>query len=270
MLHIVCALKPEARPLLDHFGLRALPRASRIYHNAEAHVSLTLSGIGKSAAARAVTRTCACFKADKSHAWLNLGIAGHAGLPVGQAVIIKKVTDAESGRTWFPSRVFPVTIPALDLITLDEPGSDYREELFDMECTGFFRAASDIATLELAQALKIISDNPDEPMDNVNPALAGRLVQQNLPVIEEIVEQLLALSKLLQGLNGPDPDYHAITRQRHFTVSQHHQLRSVLRKWRALQTDDRGPAELVTGEKTAAGVLRFLQDELDKTPVRLV
>ena len=67
--------------------------------------------------------------------------------------------------------------------------------------------------LELAQALKIVSDNADEPMDGVKPALVSRLVQQNLPVIEETAEQLLALSKLLQDLNNPDPDYHAITRQ---------------------------------------------------------
>ena len=211
MLHIVCALKPEARPLLDRFGLRALPDAPRIYHNAGANISLTLSGIGKSAAAGAVARTHEYFDADRSHAWLNLGIAGHADLPLGQAVIIKKVTDAASGQTWFPSRVFPVTIPAHDLVTLDEPGNDYRQELFDMECAGFFRAVSGVATLELAQALKIVSDNADEPMDGVKPALVSRLVQQNLPVIEEIAEQLLALSKLLQDLNNPDPDYHAIT-----------------------------------------------------------
>ena len=66
MLHIVCALKPEARPLLDHFGLRALPDEPRIYHNADAHISLTLSGIGKSAAAGAVARTHAYFDADRS------------------------------------------------------------------------------------------------------------------------------------------------------------------------------------------------------------
>lgn len=270
MLHIVCALKPEARPLLDYFGLRALPDEPRIYHNADAHISLTLSGIGKSAAAGAVTRTHAYFDADRSHAWLNLGIAGHADLPLGQAVMVKKVTDAASGKTWFPSRIFPVTIPALDLISLDEPGSDYREELFDMECAGFFQAVSSVATLELAQALKIISDNADEPMDSVKPSLVSRLVQQNLPVIEEIAQQLLALSKLLQSLNNPDPDYHTITGSRHFTVSQQHQLRAALRKWRALQPGDRSPAARVAGQKTAAEVLRYLQDELDKAPVRLV
>ena len=269
MLHIVCALKPEAWPLLDHFGLRALPDAPRIYQNADANLSLTLSGIGKSAAVEAVNRTHTFFNADRSHAWLNLGIAGHAGLPLGQAVIIKKVTDAASGQTWFPSRVFPVTLPAYDLVTLDEPGRDYREELFDMECAGFFQAVSGVATLELAQALKIVSDNADEPMDGVKPALVSRLVQQNLPVIEEIAEQLLALSKLLQGLNNPDPDYHAITASRHFTVSQQHRLRVTLRKWRTLQPKDRSPAELLAKKKTAAEALRHLQDELDKAPIRL-
>lgn len=99
MLHITCALKPEARPLLDYFELRALSDAPRIYHNGNAQISLTLSGIGKSAAARAVTRTHAYFNADKSHAWLNLGIAGHASLPVGQAVLVNKVTDDASGQT---------------------------------------------------------------------------------------------------------------------------------------------------------------------------
>ena len=268
MLHIICALKPEARPLLDYFGLRAMPDASRIYHNAGTHLSLTLSGIGKSAAANAVARTHACFNADKSHAWLNLGIAGHAGLPVGQAVIVKKVTDAASGRTWFPSRVFPVTVPAHDLLTLDGPGSDYREELFDMECAGFFQAVSGVATLELAQALKIVSDNPDRPLDGVSPDLASRLIKQNLPVIENIIKQLLALSQLLRDLGDAGPDYHAITSQRHFTVSQQHQLRAALRKWRALQPGGRGPVERVAGKKTAAEVLRHLRDELDKAPVR--
>ena len=269
MLHIVCALKPEARPLLDHFGLHALPDAARIYHNADARISLTLSGIGKSAAAGAVARTHGYFEADRSHAWLNLGIAGHADLPVGQAIMVKKVTDAASGQTWFPSRVFPVTIPAHDLLTLDEPGSDYREELFDMECAGFFRAVSDVTTLELAQALKIISDNADRPLDRVNPDLASRLMKQNLPVIENIIEQLLTLSELLQDLNDAGPDYHAIKRQRHFTVSQQHQLRSVLRKWRALQPGNKDPAERAAGKKTAAEVLHYLQNELNKAPIRL-
>ena len=269
MLHVVCALKPEARPLLDRFGLRALPDAPRIYHNADANISLTLSGIGKSAAVEAVNRTHTFFNADRSHAWFNLGIAGHAGLPVGQAVMVKKVTDAASGQTWFPSCVFPVTVPAHDLISLDEPGRDYREELFDMECAGFFQAVSGVAMLELAQALKIVSDNADRPLDGVNPDLASRLIKQNLPVIENIIKQLLTLSERLRDLNNPDPDYHVITGRLHFTVSQRRQLQACLRRWRALRPGDTGLTGRVAEKKTAAEALRYLRNELDKAPIIL-
>ena len=268
MLHIICALKPEARPLQEYFELRPLADTVSIYRNPQARISLTLSGIGKSAAAAAVARTRDHFRADRTHAWLNLGIAGHASLPLGQAVIIKKVTDAGSGQTWFPSRVFTTALPAHDLLTLDQPGDKYREELFDMECAGFFQAASGCATLELVSALKIISDNADQPMDGINPDLVSRLMTQNLPVIEEIIQQLLALSKLQQHLNEPGPDYHAIIRHRHFTVSQRHQLQSLLRKWRALHPGDTNLAGRLARMKTAPDILRYLQDELVKTPIR--
>ena len=269
MLHVVCALQPEAQPLLDYFELRALPGAARIYHNPAARLSLTLSGIGTSAAAAAVTRTHAQFNADKTHAWLNLGIAGHADLPLGQAVMVNKVTDAASGQTWFPSRVFAVTLPCRGLITLEQPDNNYREELFDMECAGFFRAASSLATLELVQAVKIISDNAGEPIDEVTPALAGRLVTQNLPAIEEVAGQLLALSALLQQLDAPGPDYRTLTRRHHFTVSQQHQLRALLRKWQTLHPGDPSLPARLHHQKTAAEALRQLRQELEKTPIRL-
>ena len=269
MLHIICALKPEARPLLDYFAMQSLADRVPIYQNPDSQITLTISGIGKPAAAAAVTRTRDHFKAGRSHAWLNLGIAGHASLPLGQAVIIKKITDATSGQTWFPSCVFTTTLPAHDLLTLEQPGSEYRRELFDMECAGFFQAATGFATLELVQAVKIISDNAGQPMEGVAPKLISRLMVQNLHVVEEITQQLLSLSKHQQRLNDPGPDYHAITKERHFSVSQQHQLQASLRKWQALYPEDTGLAERLAGQNSAAEVLRFLRNELEKTPIRL-
>lgn len=269
MLHIICALKPEAAPLLVHFDLQRVSGPARIYSNPDRGISLTLSGIGASAAAEAVARTRARFNTDKTHAWLNLGIAGHTDLPLGQAALVNKVTDAASGRTWFPSRVFPITIPSCGLITLQQPDSNYGKELFDMECAGFFQAASGCATLELVQALKIISDNSETSMNEVDPALISRLLRQNLPVIEEIAGQLLALSRLLQDLNDPGPDLPGIVERRHFTASQRLQLQYLLRKWRTLHPDDTSLTECSRQKKTAADVLRYLQEELDGTPIRL-
>ena len=255
--------------MLDYFSMQPLADRVPIYGNPDGQITLTISGIGKPAAAAAVTRTRDYFKAGRSHAWLNLGIAGHAGLPLGQAVIIKKITDAASGQTWFPSRVFDTTLPAHDLLTLDQPRSDYRKELFDMECAGFFQAVTGFATLELVQAVKIISDNADQPMEGVNPKLISRLMRQNLPVVEDTIRQLLSLTELQQRINGPGPDYHAIIRERHFSVSQQYQLQAALRKWRALYPEDTGLAERLAGKNSAREVLKFLRDELGKAPIKL-
>ena len=269
MLHLLCALKPEARPLLDYFDLRPEPGAASIYRNPETNISLTLSGPGKSAAAAAVARVAAYLEADRSHAWLNLGIAGHRDLPLGQAVIVKKVTDAATGQTWFPSCAFATKLPACDLLTLEQPDAGYRKELFDMECAGYFQAVTGIATLELAQSVKIISDNAAQPMQGVNSKLIDRLVRQNLPEIEKIMQQLLALSAQQRRLNAPGPDYHALNERWHFTVSQQHQLRRLLSKWQALHPGDTKLADRLSREKSASAVLRTLRDELDKTPIRL-
>ena len=270
MLHIICALKPEARPFLDHFNLRPQTAAGsvQIYQNPRAGITLTISGIGKSAAGSAANFTRDYFKADKTHAWLNTGIAGHASLPVGQAVIIKKITAADTRQTWFPSRVFTTTLPACDLITLDKPDREYRTELFDMECAGFFQTVTGFSTLELVQAVKIISDNAAQPLDGVNPALISRLMTQNLPVIEEVIQQLLALSNQQQRINHTGEDFNEIIKRRHFTVSQQHQLQALLRKWRVLYPRETGLANRLIGQNSAKRILEFLQDELDRAPIK--
>ena len=105
-------------------------------------------------------------------------------------------------------------------------------------------------------------------MDGINPELVSRLMTQNLPVVEEIIQQLLALSKLQQRLHAPGPDYDSLVRHRHFTVSQQHRLQSLLRKWRALHPEDTGLVERLAGKRTAAEILQFMQDKLDRVPIR--
>ena len=105
-------------------------------------------------------------------------------------------------------------------------------------------------------------------MDGVNPDVVSRLMTQNLPVIETIIEQLLALSELQQRLNDPGPEYYALIRRLHFTVTQKHQLKSIIRKWRALHPGDKGLADRLLRKKTATEILRFMQDELDTAPIR--
>ena len=274
MIHLISALKPEARPLLEHFDLRPLPGSGAfpVYQNRDGDITLTRSGLGKAAAAAATKLTRALFKTDKSHAWLNLGIAGHASLPLSQAALVAKVTDAASGQTWFPSRVFSAALPVCELLTIDEPRKDYQEVLFDMEGAGFFSAVSGCATTELAQTVKVVSDNAERPPEDLTPTRISRLLEDNLAVIDELARQLLSLAGEERRRLHPGADYEALIRERRFTATQREQLKTLLRKWRALRPEG-GATELLTKEATgsvnAAQIIARLRVEVENAPIRL-
>ena len=275
MIHLITALKPEARPLLEHFDLRPLlgSRAFPVYQNRNEDITLTRSGPGKAAAAAATKLTHALFKADKSHAWLNLGVAGHASLPLGQAALVAKVTDAASGQTWFPSPVFSAALPVCELLTMEEPCADHQEVLFDMEGAGFFSAVSGCATVELAQTVKVVSDNAEHPPDDLTPTRISRLLEDNLAVIDALARQLLALAEDERRRLHPGADYEALVRGRRFTATQREQLKTLLRKWQALRPGGRGAAELLTqgatGPANAAQIIERLRVEVQNAPIRL-
>ena len=275
MIHLISALKPEAQPLLAHFDLRPLPgsRAFPVYQNRNGDITLTRSGLGKAAAAAATKLTYALFKADKSHAWLNLGIAGHASLPLGQAALVAKVTDAATGQTWFPPRVFSAALPVCELLTIEEPCADYQEVLFDMEGAGFFSSVSGCATTELAQTIKVVSDNAERPPEDLTPTRISRLLEDNLALIDELARQLLALAGEERRRLHPGADYEALVRGRRFTATQREQLKTLLRKWRALRPGGRRATELLTkkatGPATAAQIIARLRAEIENAPIRL-
>lgn len=275
MIHLISALKPETRPLLEHFDLRPLPgsRAFPVYQNRNGDITLTRSGLGKAAAAAATKLTRALFKADKSHAWLNLGIAGHASLPLGQAALVAKITDAASGQTWFPSRVFSAALPVCELLTIEAPRADYQEVLFDMEGAGFFSAVSDCATIELAQTVKVVSDNAEHPPEDLTPTRVSRLLEGNLAIIDELARQLLSLAGEERRRLHPGADYEALVRERRFTATQREQLKTLLRKWRALRPGGPGATELLskeaTGPANAAQIIERLRVEVENAPIRL-
>lgn len=275
MIHLITALKPEARPLLEHFDLRPLPgnRAFPVYQNRNGDITLTRSGPGKAAAAAATKLTCALFKADKSHAWLNLGVAGHASLPLGQTALVAKITDASSGQTWFPSPVFSAALPVCELLTIEEPCTDHQEVLFDMEGAGFFSTVSGCASTELAQTVKVVSDNAEHPPDDLTPTRVSRLLESNLAIIDALAQQLLALAEEERRRLHPGADYEALIRGRRFTATQREQLKTLLRKWRALRPRGWGAAELLTQEATgpinAAQIIERLRVEVQNAPIRL-
>jgi len=186
MLNLIVALPSEARPLLSHFDLhqQQAPESFRLYVGAE--VRLLLSGVGKNAAASAVEHLQMRF--PETATWLNLGIAGHAHLPVGTPLLASKVTDAETGQTWEPSFPFVPPCATSELITVDRPETQYPEPCaYDMEASGFFQAARGYAPADRIHCLKIVSDTPSASHLHISGKMIGQLITGHLRLIDKLV-----------------------------------------------------------------------------------
>jgi nucleoside phosphorylase len=194
-VHLIAALPAEVKPLISRFNLeRVQPdRVFPVYRNR--HLSLVVSGVGKVNAAAASAFLYALNGFPNGAVWINLGIAGHKDLPLGDAVLAHRITDAASGRQWHPPLAIHAPCKTVGLETLDEPNFDYpRDSAFDMEASGFYATAVRFSRAELVQCLKVISDNGDSPGHGIDAATVRRLIGAKLALLEALIVGLGALT----------------------------------------------------------------------------
>jgi hypothetical protein len=233
MIHLICALPCEGKPLIDCHGLRHVPRADlfKIYVRRDGGMSLTLSGPGKTNAAAAVIYTHTLFSSRAADAWLNIGVAGHRSLDPGTAVLAHRIEDAGSGHAWYPQFSFPLPCPTLNLRTLDRPSTDYHEEIIDMEAAGFFNQARRCGTAELIQVLKVISDNAAQPAGKPDARYVTGLIKNGLMCINNVIDSLQSLSCGLAATQQPPPLFNDCLDRWHFTEYERNALLRLLHRW---------------------------------------
>lgn len=237
MLCIVTALQCEARPLIDHYGLRAsaAPGGFRVYENDT--VALIVGGMGKAAAAAATACLYMHRGAGRNCAWLNCGIAGHGRRAVGAGLVAHKVTDAASGAHWYPplSHVTPCATDGL--ITVDRPERDFsRDCAYDMEAAGYYPVACRFSTGELVQCYKVVSDGPAADARPA-PAAVTRLIESRLPEIARLAQSLTAARELLERVGAASGLLDYCLERWHFTATQHHRLARLCKRAQVLELD---------------------------------
>ena len=201
-----------------------------LYENRADGIVLIVTGIGKVRAAAAVG-----YLASRSApvCWLNVGTAGHAGLPTGTVRMAHKITDQDTGRAFYPQWVIDAPAPTADLVTVSRPVDDFPgSALYDMEASGFFEAARHFVTLEWIHAVKVVSDNRETAFrkDRV-----GVLMEAALPVVEQVA---VAWRELHGSLEVPLPlDLARIAAAVKLTQAQTRQVERLLRKWQALSPE---------------------------------
>lgn len=266
-LCLVVALACEARPWIDHYRLRAVAdSALRIWRNED--VSLVVSGIGSSAAAMATGYLAAHSAAGRACGWLNVGIAGHGRRPPGDVVRVETVARPGDASPLYASLGFPCELPGEPCISVDAVERDYhRDALYDMECHGFFSAASRLAWLELVQSVKVVSDGPGHAVEGLDRAGITRLVGDALPRIStELVEPLHQAARMLSAESAL-PDADPWLARWHFTVTHRRALEDLLRDWRTVHGVPPSPASFA-GCRGARQVLTELARGIDGDDAR--
>jgi nucleoside phosphorylase len=268
MIHLICALPCEARPLIDCHDLRHVPRADlfQCYVRRDGGMSLTISGPGKTHAAAAVSYTHTLFNSLPSDAWLNIGIAGHRSLDIATAVLAHRIEDVGSGQCWYPQRVFKSPCPTLNLRTLDRPSTDYDEDVMDMEAAGFYSMASRCGIADLIHVLKIISDNAAQPAGMLDARFFTGLIENGLTCINNVIVSLQSLSAELVAVQQPSPLFNDCLERWHFTEYERNVLQRLLQRWHLL-CPDRHPLTDNTQLRKGKDLILYLEKELGRVVI---
>ena len=265
-VHIFCALVCEAEPIINKFNLARLCefKLFKVYQSTDKQISLTVTNIGSNNAIEAVTYHHASIKTSKHDIWLNIGIAGHENIPIGEIRLINKVVEHKSQLCWYPQIIFNPPCECIDLITLEEPSTEYQSCLYDMEASGFFIAATQYGTLELIHSVKIISDNEKKPISGINKNNVNYIIRNNINTINTIINELRLLSSEIESTRKQPKDYDNFLKKWHFSQTEQYQLLNLLLKLN-LRFPDNNFIEITGNLKTGKLVIKELQKKLNKT-----
>jgi hypothetical protein len=154
------------------------------------------------------------------------------------------------------------------LLTVDTPEGEYPQPvIYEMEAAGFYATACRFSTTELVHCVKIISDNRESPTAQLTPGKVEALVAGGLETVEAVIQQTDALARELNVLDAEPASLGPALDRWHFSVSEGHRLRGVLKRYQLLYPGDDhwlGRFDGVRGRD----VLRWLEARIAAAPVR--
>ncbi len=266
LTHFMVALPCEAKPLIKRYRLLRLldEPAFPIYRNES--ITLTVTGIGKTAMAAGAAYTHAIFNRSKGAVWLNVGVAGHRDLPVGEACLAHKIMDRDRERSWYPSLIGAPPCGTETLVTWSRPENRYEvEALYDMEASGFYETALRFSTSELIQCLKVVSDNGTSPADSLRADSVADLIEQRIGLVEILLEQQKQLAAVVEAPRTER--FERFDRRWRFSVQQRFQLQSLLHRWTLLDPDHCPDPEQLADLKSGREVLMYLREKVEYLPL---
>lgn len=265
MLIIHTALHAEARALINHFQLKRQHDLKTFACFSADDIFLVESGIGKIDTATAMGWVGARMDHPQP-AWLNIGMAGHSSLDIGEIRLAHRIEDQASGHRYYPPQLKKNLPPGENLLTVDHPVKNYPvDAMVDMESSAFVRSANRFSTIELIQCVKIISDNPSHPPARMKAAQVEALVAPHIDAIEQLAGHLLSLGQLTRDETSNVQE--DILNRWHFSQYQRNQVRRLIQRYRALNADKSIVDSIPASINSSKQMIRWLNDALGESTI---
>lgn len=264
----VVALKVEAEIILDEYNMNFDPEFTlfQVFRNFEKTRWLILSGVGRHNSAAATTYLYMISKASRSTCWINLGIAGSGKGHYGDLCLVNKISNNDSSNT-YPATMPKVTFHKMNLFTTDVPLTDYTlHELIDMEGSAFYDITNKLSGREFICLMKVISDGPNNDIEDLNKFKIRELINLNIANIKTIVSYYEKLSMDQYQIIQQPKILSEILSQWHFSVSQKHQLENLIKRINTLSKDEE-IIKLIKDCKNSRSVITNLEAKILNTKV---
>ena len=264
----VVALKAEAEIILDEYNMNFDPEFTlfQVFRNFEKTRWLILSGIGRHNSAAATTYLYMISQASRSTSWINLGIAGSGKGHYGDLCLVNKISNNDSSNT-YPATMPKVTFHKMNLFTTDVPLTDYTlHELIDMEGSAFYDITNKLSGREFICLMKVISDGPNNNIEDLNKFKIRELIKLNIANIKTIVSYYEKLSMDQYQIIQQPKILSKILSQWHFSVSQKHRLENLIKRINILSKDEE-ITKLIKDCKNSRSVITILEEKILNTKV---
>ncbi len=193
----VTALKCEADSIIKYYKLKKLLNITeyQIFSDKKQNIFLAISGIKGINASSLIGFLAGKTILTKYSVLINYGIAGSCSFAVGDFIEIHKISHKSFKQSFYPLSS-KISCQKAALQTIDKEQQEYKE-IMDMEAYYIFATSLKYISLENIYIFKIISDNKESDLKEVNQSFVENLIEKNLQKLIKTKEKLQALSERL-------------------------------------------------------------------------
>ena len=265
LVTLVVAHPAEAEPLKEVFQLKPLRAMNNVFQSDEG-VRLLVTGVGRKNVIHSFAKLARSDSARESPlfspAWLNIGIAGHRELTVGEVMIANKISCAVSAQYSLPTPILSGRNCG-EVVTVDEPELAYPQNAaYDMEAHAFWDMALNFGMLDLIQCCKLISDNPHDGVEKITAALIAEIFHVASYEIRQQIDLLRNLAHEQQQLISDPAPYLKIAGRMHVNVNQALQIRRLCQRFVTLNRESELEKLLAAGYQSARDLTQVLRKSL--------